>query len=266
VPGTGRVAILTYHSLDESGSVLSTTPRLFAEQMQAVHDAGWRVVDLTTALQALAAGPLSSDLIALTFDDGFRNFAQSGLPVLRHFGFPATVFLVTDYCGRSNDWPGQTESVQRLPLLQWRQVGELAAGGITIGSHTRTHPDLTTLQSSSIERELHDSRVVLEAALQQPVDLLAYPYGTHSHAVRHTAARHYRLACSTHLDFCGPESDPHALNRLDVFYLRNLDVFRNLFSGRVGTYLHARRYLRDVRHQLRVRLRSRRKRTGTAPC
>jgi peptidoglycan/xylan/chitin deacetylase (PgdA/CDA1 family) len=266
VPTAGHVAILTYHSLDNGGSVLSTPPHLFAKQMQAVHDSGWRVVDLHTAHQALAAGPQTDNLLALTFDDGFHNFVESGLPVLRHHAFPATMFLVTDYLGKSNDWPGQTASLQVQPLLRWQQVAELASHGTTIGSHTLTHPDLTRLPPATVERELRSSRLALEAVLQHPVDLLAYPYGAHSPAVRRIASRHYRVACSTQLGFGTPLGDAHAVNRLDVYYLRNLELFRNLFSRRVRAYLQARRLLRDIRHALSLRLHFRRLPTDSPPC
>jgi peptidoglycan/xylan/chitin deacetylase (PgdA/CDA1 family) len=253
----GSVAILTYHSLDDSGSVLSTEPWRFAEQMKILHDQPCQVVSLAEAQRALADGGPGQDLVALTFDDGFHNFAEHGLPVLRHYQFPATVFLVTDFCGKTNSWPSQPVGIEPRSLLGWRLVQEIAGSGITFGSHTRTHPDLTRLSPRSVERELRDSRLILEAALGQPVDSLAYPYGAHKAAVRRAAAGEYRLACSTGLGYCAAGSDPYGLERLDTYYLRNLHLFRELFSPRAQAYFRARRLMRDLRQEVTRRLRAR---------
>ncbi len=251
----GRVAILTYHSLDNSGSVLSTEPWRFAEQMKILDDGPCHVVSLAEAHRALVeGGPRHDNLVVLTFDDGFLNFAEQGLPVLRCYQFPATVFLVTDYCGKSNNWPGQPAGIEHRPLLGWRQVKEIAGAEITFGSHTRTHPDLTTLSAGTLEHELRDSRLTLEAALGQPVESLAYPYGAHTSAVRRAAASQYRLACSTGLGYAATDSDPHRLERLDTYYLRSLPLFRELFSPRARAYLRVRRLMRDLRRELTHRL------------
>src|SRR5262245_46670162 len=133
----GEVAILTYHSLDDSGAVLSTPPRIFAAQMQSLHERGIRVIPLSEVGQALSGQAGPEPLLALTFDDGFRNVYEYGLPVLQRYGFAATVFLVTDYSGAANAWPGQPAAVERRPLLGWAEVKEMSGAGIAFGSHTQ---------------------------------------------------------------------------------------------------------------------------------
>jgi peptidoglycan/xylan/chitin deacetylase (PgdA/CDA1 family) len=111
------VAILTYHSIDDSGSVISTSPRIFAEQMRILSELDADVVGIDKIVHRTDEGPTRKPMIAITFDDGFRNVYEHGLPVLRQYGFPATIFLVTDYCGRLNSWPSQTPGIAAQPLL-----------------------------------------------------------------------------------------------------------------------------------------------------
>src|SRR5438132_3962726 len=102
-----RAAVLTYHAIDESGSVLSTSPRLFAQQMQILAASGVRTVPLTDLPNLISAASTSAPVVALTFDDGFMSVYEYALPVIAGYGFPATVFVVSDYCGRTNAWPSQ---------------------------------------------------------------------------------------------------------------------------------------------------------------
>src|SRR5580700_4908300 len=110
----GRSAILTYHSLDDSGSVISTPPVVFRRQMEFLAQSGIPVVPLDQAV----ARPGS---VALSFDDGFGNLADHALPVLEQYHLPATIFVVSRYCGKMNNWPSQPAGgVPQLPLLSWR--------------------------------------------------------------------------------------------------------------------------------------------------
>jgi peptidoglycan/xylan/chitin deacetylase (PgdA/CDA1 family) len=247
----GDVAILTYHSLDDSGAVLSTPPRIFAAQMQLLHERGIRVIPLSEVCQALSGQAGTEPLLALTFDDGFRNVYEYGLPVLQRYGFPATVFLVTDYCGALNAWPGQPASVERRPLLSWAEVREMSVAGIAFGSHTRTHPDLRRMTRQEIEEELVGSKQAIEDTIGRAVDALAYPYGAANQMVRHLAQTHFALACSTTLGSVRLGSDPFALERIDMYYLRRLRLFRRLFLRDLNAYLYVRRLGRSLRPSTR---------------
>src|SRR5262245_6746784 len=109
-----KSAILTYHSLDETGSVISTSPGLFRRQMESLAERQIPVVPLEQIGEAPGA-------VAITFDDGFRNFLECGLPALLQYRFPATVFVVSGFCGQSNSWP-QFCAVPQLPLMSWSDL------------------------------------------------------------------------------------------------------------------------------------------------
>jgi peptidoglycan/xylan/chitin deacetylase (PgdA/CDA1 family) len=245
-----RIAILAYHSLDESCSVLSVSPRLFDQQMNVLQELGIKVASLSDIGNLVHVGGATEPLVVITFDDGFRSVYECGLPILQRYGFPATVFVVTDYCGRDNSWPSQPPQIMRRPLLGSREIHEMSQAGISFGSHTRTHPDLRKLSIQEAEEELASSKKAISEATGRPVDTLAYPYGAYNTAVRSLARRHFRLACSTHLGFVKPESDLFALERIEMYYFQSPLLFRHLFSATIGAYVEVRKQLRRLRRAI----------------
>jgi peptidoglycan/xylan/chitin deacetylase (PgdA/CDA1 family) len=239
--------VLTYHSLDESGSVLAIAPCIFAEQMRILHELGVRVVPLAEIHQILRVARAPQPIVVITFDDGFQSVYEHSLPVLERYGFPATVFLVTDYCEKTNSWPSQPRHIERQSLLRWSEIKDMNTAGITFGSHTRTHPDLRTLAARDAEEELVASKKAIEDATGRSVDTFAYPYGTYNEAVKRLVQAYFAVACSTTLGFVKQDSDLLALERLDMYYLRHPALFRWLFSRPMGTYIGLRRYLRELR-------------------
>ncbi len=237
-----RRAILTYHSLDDSGSVISVRPELFARQMEALA-ASVRVVGLADLCST--EGPA----VALTFDDGFQNFAEVAAPVLVRYGFPATVFLVTNYCDGCNDWAGQWSSVPRLPLMSWSTISELSRAGVEFGAHTATHPDLARLDETAAREEILSSKRRVEDATGKAVVSFAYPYGSMPEAARRIVAENFTAGCSTRLGWVTESSRPEALERLDVYYLSRLYLFRHLFDSPTRWYLAVRAVLRAWNEQ-----------------
>ena len=248
-----KIPILTYHSLDETGSVISTAPENFRRQMKFLSENGYRAVSLGELVEGLRSNktpPPKS--FALTFDDGFRSVYSEAFPVLAAYGFTATVFLVTDFCGGYNDWSGGGHEVPRRPLLSWREIKEMRLyGGIEFGSHTRTHPDLTALSAVQVENELAGSKALIEDRLGCEAALFAYPYGKLDPTVKKAVERIYRAAFSVKLGKIGTESDFFALERIDGYYLSNKKIFRSLSSGVFDFYLHLRQDLRDFKSLMR---------------
>jgi peptidoglycan/xylan/chitin deacetylase (PgdA/CDA1 family) len=228
--GRDKSAILTYHSLDISGSAVSLTPGLFRTQMETLARSGTPVVPLSKVQQHPGS-------VALTFDDGYLNFFEHALPVLAEHQFPATVFVVSGYCGLHNSWRSRQRSPARLELMGWRELREAVRLGVALGAHTVNHPDLAALPEDEVERELRDCRTCLEDQTSQAVETFAYPYGASSPAIRLAVSRHYRLGCGTALGFVDSRSDPFLLPRVDVMYRPNPRWFAHFLSGRSQAYL-----------------------------
>jgi peptidoglycan/xylan/chitin deacetylase (PgdA/CDA1 family) len=237
-----KSCVLTYHSLDASGSVISLSASLFQEQMAWLSRAGVNVVPLDRIQEDAGA-------VALTFDDAFQNFRENAVPVLRKYGFPATVFVVTGFCGRNNGWPSQpaVPRVPLLPLMSWSTIQELAGAGITFGSHTVTHPRMALLSAAEVAEELANSQRELEDRTGKAVTTFAYPYGETTPQVTQAVRERYRIACGTKLAYVSAASDPAELPRLDTFYLQKQVWFQGLGNQYGAAYIAARSALRELR-------------------
>ncbi len=235
-------AILTYHSIDDSGSPISVAPEDFRRQVRWLASGRVRVVPL----RELAALPGQTDAVALTFDDAFANFGAIAWPMLRDAGLPVTQFVVTGHAGGTNAWGGVADPrVPTLPLLDWAALGRLAQEGLSLGAHTRSHPHLPAVPDAALAEELGDTIEVLRRETGQVVDEFAYPYGAVDRRVATAVARSFRWAVTTELRPLGLMEDPVRLPRLDMFYLQapgKLEAWGTpRFAGGIWVRAQARR-------------------------
>jgi peptidoglycan/xylan/chitin deacetylase (PgdA/CDA1 family) len=237
-------AILTYHSLDDSGSVISVPPAAFRRHVAWFSAAGVRLV---TVPELLA---LDDDVhaAALTFDDGFANFATHAAPVLREHGAPATVFVVSDHVGTDNRWRGRGDAgIPVLPLLDWHALGALRESGIALAAHTRTHPALPALSHAAVEDELVSSADAMQRELGERPTGFAYPYGAVSRDVATLVARMYAWACTTEFRMVSTFAAPRELPRLDAWYFRDGGMLERWGTSAFRAWVWARRQARGVR-------------------
>jgi peptidoglycan/xylan/chitin deacetylase (PgdA/CDA1 family) len=237
-------AILTFHGVDESGSVLSVSAAALEALLAAVREGGFEIVALERLLEAAP----QERRVALSFDDGFASVHAAALPVLRAAGAPATLFLTSGHVGRDNRWPGQPAFAPTEPLLGWKEVEALAGAGFTIEAHTFSHPDLRRLSDDAIADELARADEEIERRLGRAPRGFAYPYGFFDARVVAAARRRYRYAVTTVLDWVPARApDLHLLPRLDAFYLREPRAQRGFGGPRMRARIAARRWLRAVR-------------------
>ena len=214
-----QVPILMYHALDDRPSPISVHPKVFEWQMGWLHQSGLQVIPLAQVVECLINHqPLPKRSVVLTFDDGLESVYSLGFPVLARYEFPATVFLVSNYCGGSNNWPTQPPAAPRSPLMSWAQIREMDEHGIEFGAHTLTHPRLDQLHPDEIEDEVVGCKSAIEDRLGHGVQFFAYPYGRHSRIDEDLVSRTYVGACGGGLGYVGPKSDPFALERVDSYY------------------------------------------------
>ncbi|MFL5767601.1 MAG: polysaccharide deacetylase family protein [Actinomycetota bacterium] len=156
---------------------------VFEEQMRYLAEHR-EVVPLAEGVRRLAS-PLEHDVVAITFDDGYREVYTQAWPVLRDLGLPATVFLATGFVEGTDPAPIRSGAGDRgappLPLM-WEDVGELHASGfVAIGSHSRSHRSFDTLSRAEAAEECAASRATIERRTGAEVETLAYPGGIVAH-------------------------------------------------------------------------------------
>jgi peptidoglycan/xylan/chitin deacetylase (PgdA/CDA1 family) len=170
------VPVLMYHSVSANlfGKShpyfqINTLPAIFANQMRWLHRNGYRTVGLNEMLGTLASGQSLENRIVLTFNRGYQDFYTEAFPVLRQFGFEATVYLTTDCIQNSS------MRMEGADYLTWSQVRELSSAGVRFGSHTATNADLSSLDLEEIDYELGYSKELLEDKIGTAIDTFSYP-------------------------------------------------------------------------------------------
>ena len=217
---TDRLPILMYHRIAPDGPNETARYRVSPEALEAqllhLRRSGYRSVRLGELQDALLRRKgLPGRAVMCTFDDGYLDFATYAWPLLRRYGYSATVFLVTEAMGQWNWWDEQYG--ERVALLDRSTIRRLAAEGVEFGSHTASHRPLTGLTHADVARECFRSRVLLEQVLSRSVRAIAYPYGDVDPVVRHLAgACGYVLGLTCRPGHSALHHEPLALPRVEV--------------------------------------------------
>jgi peptidoglycan/xylan/chitin deacetylase (PgdA/CDA1 family) len=187
------VPILCYHQFGgDSQSPLCVPAAVFDRQMNYLKKHGYHAITAEDMLAYLEyRRQLPRKAFMITIDDGYRSVYTVAVPILKKYGFPATLFVYTNYIGVSSK------------AITWNQLRELKAEGFTIGSHTIAHSDLSTMADNENEttyrerlrHEIFDSKKIIDTMLKQDTFFFAYPFGRANETAA-TLARQagYRLA------------------------------------------------------------------------
>ncbi len=215
-----RLPILMYHSVgplrEGFDAFLNIPPEMFENHLRWLARKGYTTIHLADWIAWCRDGkPLPEKPVVLTFDDGYRDTAEFGFPLLKKYGFKGTLFLVTDQIGATNVWDLPL-GVSEQPLMTREEVRFWAVNGIEIGSHSRSHPDLRSCDSGTIAMELKQSREQLEELLGKPVTSFAYPYGYLDDRAPEAARKVYDAAVTCDIGTNLLSTDPMQLNRAIV--------------------------------------------------
>ncbi len=239
-------AVLTYHSVDDTGSPVSVSPKAFQAHLQWLTTGRVSVLPLEALVENHDG---QDDAVAVTFDDGFLN-TRGPVSDLRSAGLPVTIFVVTGHAGGTNAWGGRpAPGIPTLELLDWDDLASLRHQGARIEAHTRRHSHLTSLPDDALDEELLGGRQDLHARLGVDSAHLAYPYGEVDDRVAERAARYYRWGHTTDFRLLTHVDAPLRLPRLDMYYFRAPGALESWgtvrFRRRVG-WCRVRRTLRSA--------------------
>jgi peptidoglycan/xylan/chitin deacetylase (PgdA/CDA1 family) len=190
------VRVLCHHEVRSRAS--------FHAQMSVLVERGYSVLSMEELVAwARRARPIRSPAVVLTFDGGYRSQLDNALPTLEALKLPATFFPLS---------AGLDDAE-----ITGRDLAELAARGHTIGCHTHTHPDLTTLSPDELEREIAGSKRVLEDAVGRPVTAFCYPDGlSNSRVAAEVRNAGFEVAFTIDLGGVRAGDDPYHLRRIAV--------------------------------------------------
>jgi peptidoglycan/xylan/chitin deacetylase (PgdA/CDA1 family) len=163
-------------------------------------------------------------VVALTFDDGYRDFLDQAWPRLKAYGFTATLFVPTDHVGGRAEW--DRGFGEPAPILAWGELRRLAAEGVAFGAQGGSHRCLTRLAPEERVAKGRRAKAALERELGRPVTTMAYPYGDQDLLTRRAmAACGYLGAVTTAPGLSRLGDNPMALPRQLVDGADDLDRF-----------------------------------------
>jgi peptidoglycan/xylan/chitin deacetylase (PgdA/CDA1 family) len=204
------VPVLMYHVIGTPPPAapypeLFVSPRLFAAQIAALARAGYHAVTLDRVWQAWhGRAPLPPRPVVLTFDDGYRGDYGAAMPILHRHRWPGVLNLLVANLHR-HGWG----------LKAW-MVRRMIANGWEVDSHTLTHPDLATVGTRRLRREVRGSRAVLRRLFHVPVRFFCYPSGAFDAAVIAAVRRAGYLGATTEIAGPARRSRPFTLARIRV--------------------------------------------------
>jgi peptidoglycan/xylan/chitin deacetylase (PgdA/CDA1 family) len=251
--------ILMYHSIsDDPESGVSTyyktntSPALFEQHLRYLNSKGFRSVNLVEAVRLLQQDwPKEGKFVVITFDDGFRDFYDIAFPLLKKYGHVATVYLPTGCIGENH------RPFKNKECLTWKEVRELRANGVRIGSHTVNHSVLYGLSWSDIENELSVSKQQIEQALGEEITSFAYPYAFPQHDRHYTEKfvqllrrQNYHDSVTTMIGRAGPGDDFFRLKRLPVNCGDDVELFAAKLNGAYDWLAHPQGWFKSVRYRL----------------
>jgi peptidoglycan/xylan/chitin deacetylase (PgdA/CDA1 family) len=239
------IAILCYHRIVNDEAIATVTPCAFRRQMGLLRRWGYRAVGVEEVVSQLAdGGPVPRRWVALTFDDGYRSFLTAASPVLREFGFTASVFVPTDYAGRQANWDEEGVASGE-GVLSWEEMRELQGVGFRFYPHGVSHTHLTRLADDELARELLASRDAMEAQLGRAAPACCYPYGDYNARVMEAArAAGYLGACGLQPELNRSPDQLWDLRRFMVLRATTARGFHSRVTGAFGCYAGMRRLLR----------------------
>lgn len=164
--------ILMYHHIGypppDANAVrqdLTVSPELFTQHLIHLKNLGYTSITMDDLWAALTRGTaLPAQPVVITFDDGYDNAYDHAFPRLQDQAMVGTFFLISEFMGQ----PG---------YMTWEQAQEMLEDGMELGNHTRTHPDLSTLDRDAQHAQIQGAADQIEAMLDFRPRFFCYPLG-----------------------------------------------------------------------------------------
>jgi peptidoglycan/xylan/chitin deacetylase (PgdA/CDA1 family) len=212
---TTNTPILMYHHIaindqpkNQTEIDLHVSPDNFRSQMNYLKSQNYKTINLSDIFCK------SFDKnVAITIDDGYKDNITNALPILKSFGYKATLYVITNDVGKPD-------------YLTWDDINTLKNAGWEIGSHTLTHPDLSILSQASAKNQIFESKQILETKLNIVVSSFCYPSGKYNtETLSLVKQANYLYAVNTKIGKTHSLSDPFQLTRIRVHGPETLTSF-----------------------------------------
>ena len=231
-PSDFGATILCYHIVESPQDPrMEVSRETFRQHMRYLAMTGYNVIPLRDLYDYTMGkrASLPKNSVVITIDDGWRSTYTEVFPEMKRRGFPFTVFIYPKIIG------------QTPYAMTWKQIKEMADYGVDVQSHTYSHAFLSRRRHADVsdaayaawlERELTESKRILEKETGRSVDFLAYPYGDYDHWVRATVAKAgYEAALTCEYGRVKRGSDPMRMKRVAIEKSMDFAMYRHLLGA-----------------------------------
>ena len=220
-----------YHSImdnhDKSVSINS-----FELQMKLMRKMGYQTINFSDLNKNI-----TKKKFIITFDDGYENLITNVFPILKKLEFSATCFVVTNMLNKYNVWDENRSDYKKMKLMNIDQIYEWVSNGFEIGSHTKDHLNLTSLDINKKKEQIIDSKNFINQSLGIKITSFAYPFGSFDDETIKIVQENYKYAVTTRPSKYNPNKfDDMKLPRISInkktsilkFLLKILTNYENL--------------------------------------
>lgn len=225
-----KTRTLLYHQIsDNSLSPYSVSPVDFEKQVAYLAQ-NYKVISLDKLLGYIRAKQkVPNNAVVITIDDGYQDNYTFAYPILKKYSIPATIFVCTEFIQKKHT------SSEYSKYLSWEQIVEMSSNGISFGSHTMNHIRLTEIPLGKANKEISESKKILEKHLNMSVNHFAYPGGCmkwfNAHIKKIVAESGYLSACTGCNGTNGINTDPYQLRRTKIEAGDGIYVFEKALKG-----------------------------------
>jgi peptidoglycan/xylan/chitin deacetylase (PgdA/CDA1 family) len=218
-----QVPVLMYHRVANDGpealSPYRISPECFEQQLAYLQRYGYHsltIADFNDSWFKRSLQPMPGKPVVLTFDDAYLDFYETAWPLLRKYGFKATIFVPVNFVDGQADW--DLEYGAPAKLMNWEQIIDLHAQGVWVGSHGCSHTKLSDLSESEVSEDAKRSKDILEQKLGAEVSDYCYPYTVSNKKIQQLiAATGYQSAVGGKGGESPVWQNPFNIPRIEIF-------------------------------------------------
>jgi peptidoglycan/xylan/chitin deacetylase (PgdA/CDA1 family) len=214
--------VLSYHDISDAPTTnFSVSEETFKAHMGFLKHAGYHFISLES-LGGWWDGSikLPPRSVLVTFDDGNRSDYDTAFPILKEYGFPGNLFLLSD------------PVAYRASSLSTRHIKEMSQSGFAMGSHGVSHQSLVGLDAATLRSEIRGSKKQLESGFGRKIHFFAYPYGNFDAIVAEAVkSSGYQGAFTTIPGINYRNTNPFELRRVVVGRQFSLEIFKKAVNG-----------------------------------
>lgn len=217
------VPILEYHEAKYTpGNVITLKPGQFLSEVKWLHSHGFHTINFGQLYAAMYYGyKLPPRPILITFDDGYESVYLDAFPILKKYGYQATVFVIS---GDVHDEPNRSVKYPKLTTGELKIMQQ--SGVFDIESHTVHHTDLSKVSTKVADEELRQSAESLARIVEHPIKFFCYPYGHYkAETIALVKKNGYLLATTQHTGYANLSQGALTLDRICIFSYDTLKTF-----------------------------------------